>query len=226
MQIVGQLKCFDSHRYEYCYLKGETIFEGEVIIMKRIMVCLFVLVFFHIGITQAKDTVPLNYVHSKCMRCHAKFKDMKDIVAGNFYSRSNKARSITVNTGKQMMVIKFTQDTQIVNAPNIKALKKPVPVRVHFKRIGPDLVASKVVVKPKMKVPKDQLMETKELEKLISLGPEKGKYTLVDARPSIKYEAGHIPTAISIPFPKMKKLKDRLPRDKSRLLIFYCEGFR
>ncbi len=194
--------------------------------MKRVFVILLILLIIQPVIVYAKDSMPQNYVHSKCMKCHEDYKNTNDIVAGNFYSRSNKAKSITVNTGKRMIVIKFTDKTQVVNAPGIRALKRPVPVRVHFKKVGPDFVADKVVVKPRMKVPKEQLMNTKELEALVALGPEKGKYTLVDSRPGIKYEAGHIPGAISIPFPKMKKLKNRLPKDKNRLLIFYCEGFR
>lgn len=123
-------------------------------------------------------------------------------------------------------MIKYTPETKVANVPNIKALKKSLPIRVHFKRVGQDRVATEIVAKPKMKVPKEQLMSTEELEKLVALGSEKGDYTLVDSRPGIKYEAGHIPTAISIPFPKMQQLRERLPKDKNRLLIFYCEGFR
>jgi rhodanese-related sulfurtransferase len=92
--------------------------------------------------------------------------------------------------------------------------------------VGTDLVAKDIVVKPKMDIPKDQLMSVKELEKLVAQGPEKGGYTLVDSRPGIKFKAGHIPTSISIPFPMMKKMKDKLPKDKNELLIFYCEGMR
>jgi hypothetical protein len=151
---------------------------------------------------------------------------MKDIVTGTFKSRSKKAKSIQVKIDGRMELLKYTPETTIKNVPKIKSLKEPMPVRIHFKREGKDLVATDIVVKPKMEVPKDQLMAVDELAKLVAVGPEKGGYTLVDSRPGIKYNEGHIPTSISIPFPKMKEMKDRLPNDKNSLLIFYCEGMR
>jgi rhodanese-related sulfurtransferase len=50
---------------------------------------------------------------------------------------------------------------------------------------------------------------------------------VVDARPKRKkYDKGHIPTAISIPDSQFAKLKDRLPQDKGKLLVFYCGGYK
>jgi len=55
---------------------------------------------------------------------------------------------------------------------------------------------------------------------------DSGKMVLVDARPKrVKYDKGHIPTAISIPDSKFDKLKDQLPQDKNTLLVFYCGGY-
>ena len=56
------------------------------------------------------------------------------------------------------------------------------------------------------------------------MGPEKGKYTLVDSRPALRVQEGAIPTAINIPFPAFDKMTDKLPKDKAALLIFYCNG--
>ena len=51
--------------------------------------------------------------------------------------------------------------------------------------------------------------------------------TVIDARPKRKkYDKGHIPTAISIPDTQFAKFKDQLPQDKSKLLVFYCGGFK
>jgi rhodanese-related sulfurtransferase len=55
----------------------------------------------------------------------------------------------------------------------------------------------------------------------------KADMLVVDARPKRKkYDKGHIPTAISIPDSQFDKFKDQLPRDKRKLLIFYCGGFK
>ena len=59
----------------------------------------------------------------------------------------------------------------------------------------------------------------------LKMGPEKGKYTLVDARPSGGFLGGHIPTAVSLPYGAFQKqYASVLPEDKNRLLIFYCGG--
>lgn len=50
---------------------------------------------------------------------------------------------------------------------------------------------------------------------------------MVDSRPKRKkYDKGHIPTAISIPDSQFDKLKDQLPDNKGKTLIFYCGGLK
>jgi rhodanese-related sulfurtransferase len=50
---------------------------------------------------------------------------------------------------------------------------------------------------------------------------------IVDSRPlKTKYEIGHIPTAISIPFSQFDALKGKLPRELDTPIIFYCEGLQ
>lgn len=185
---------------------------------------LFILLPHEAMSAKAPQTPPM--LTQRCLNCHKNYKDMKDILTGTIKSRSGKAKTIQVTIDGRMQVVKYTPETTVKNVPDIKSLQEPMPVRVHYKTVGDDLVATEIVVKPKMEVPKEQLMSTEELEKLVALGSEKGGYTLVDSRPGIKYKAEHIPTAISIPFPMMEKMKYKLPEDKNRLLIFYCEGLR
>lgn len=50
---------------------------------------------------------------------------------------------------------------------------------------------------------------------------------LVDARPyKPKYVKGHIPSAISLPDSQFDKLKGKLPEDKSKMVVFYCGGYK
>ena len=174
------------------------------------------------GVTQAKV-----FALKNCLKCHAEIKDMPNVVAGNFQSRSNKAKSITVETGPgQVQVLKFTPATTIEIVPNIKALKKPIPVQVTYEMKGKDMVATDIVAKPVIEVPEKQLIGVKELAALVAKGPKKGGYLLVDSRPGIRYQEGHIPTSIMMPFPKMPDMMAKLPKDKNTLIVFYCEGFR
>lgn len=54
----------------------------------------------------------------------------------------------------------------------------------------------------------------------------KADMVVVDARPKRKkYDKGHLPGALSIPDSQFDKLKANLPKDKNKLLVFYCGGF-
>lgn len=56
--------------------------------------------------------------------------------------------------------------------------------------------------------------------------PKPEGVTIVDARPAArKYDVGHIPTAVNLPDSQFDKLAPTLlPKDKSQLVIFYCDG--
>ena len=49
-----------------------------------------------------------------------------------------------------------------------------------------------------------------------------GNVTLIDVRPRVEYEAGHIPGALSIPFPELRRELKKLPRTKQ--IVAYCRG--
>ena len=123
-----------------------------------------------------------------------------------------KAKSIQIKINKKLELIKFTPETEVKNVPDMKALKGTPPMRVHYKEVGKDKVATKIVVKPKIKVPEEQLVQVDELAELVAKGPEKGGYTLVDSRPPSGYTKGYIPTAISVPFNKMTEMEAKLPK--------------
>ena len=165
-------------------------------------------------------------VQKNCMKCHSDFGKMDHVIAGNLSSKSATANTIQMKINNYCEIIKFTQETKLSNVPEMKSLKNGMAMRVHYEKAGNDRVATQIVVKPKIKVPDEQLIRVKELTKLIEMGPEKGAYTLVDSRPGPGYLKGHLPTAISIPFPKMKDMLDKLPEEKDSLVIFYCQGYR
>jgi rhodanese-related sulfurtransferase len=56
--------------------------------------------------------------------------------------------------------------------------------------------------------------------------PKLDGVTIVDARPAArKYDVGHIPAAVNIPDSQFDQLAPTLlPKDKSQLVIFYCDG--
>jgi len=49
-----------------------------------------------------------------------------------------------------------------------------------------------------------------------------GAVTVLDVRPSEEYHAGHIPGALSVPVPELKKRLAELPRNRE--IVAYCRG--
>jgi rhodanese-related sulfurtransferase len=62
--------------------------------------------------------------------------------------------------------------------------------------------------------------------KKYALIPAREDVMIIDSRPAArKYDIGHIPGAVNIPDTQFDELAPKmLPPDKSKLLIFYCEG--
>jgi hypothetical protein len=165
-------------------------------------------------------------ISASCLKCHSDYKDKANVVGGEFQSLSNQAKSIQVDVGDQNEVIKFTENTKVENVPSLKELKKPVPVMVYFEQQGSDRVATLVKAKPVIKVPEAQQLGVQQVQELMAKSPAEGKYLLVDSRPPAHYQEGHLAGAINMPFGNMPDMMDKLPQDKSTLLVFYCGGFR
>ena len=49
-----------------------------------------------------------------------------------------------------------------------------------------------------------------------------GEVCLIDVRPAIEYEAGHLPGAISLPLEQLPQRLQELPRDHP--IVAYCRG--
>lgn len=60
-----------------------------------------------------------------------------------------------------------------------------------------------------------------------AVAPIRNDVMIIDSRPyARRYDVGHIPMAVSIPDSKFKKMRYLLPKDKNKLLIFYCGGLK
>ena len=140
---------------------------------------------------------------------------------GSIVGKSNKAKTISISVGQegqaQTMMVKFDDNTKGLNFA-----EQGEAAIITWEQRGDDKVA--VEVKPKLaKLPAGvSEIKTDELFALVDSGTA---MTLVDARPESRYAQAHLPGAISIPVPKLKKAGEQvLPKDKNQLLIFYCGG--
>lgn len=141
-------------------------------------------------------------------------------IKGKIQSISRKAKTIQlmdVKT-KKIEVIRFGQGTQFINAESIKEFIINDVILIDYEP-GREAKSIKRVL---VELPADKIIKTDEIVKLLE-GPS-SEYLIVDARPVKAYDVGHIPNAIVIPTKTMKGKMDLLPKDKNKLLIFYCGG--
>lgn len=147
----------------------------------------------------------------------------KNVLKGKILGKSKKAKTITIKAGKKSVMVKFNDSTK-----GVEHAAKGKAAIINFKMVGKDKVATSI--KPKLaKLPKGVTeIQPDALAELVKKGPKKANYLLVDSRPGKRYAEGYIPTAISIPVPKMKKegktLLAEKADNKNTLLIFYCGG--
>lgn len=163
-----------------------------------------------------------------------------DTVTGRIDYISKKAKTIQLTPkGAPPALISFDGQTQFVNAASIKDLGPKDLVEVVY---TPGESATRIT-KKLFAIPKELEVDAQYIVDLLSRGDcgtpgtlevtaaqvqsamdRPGGCTLVDARPTSRYLAGHLPSAISIYAKDLPGKLDLLPEDKSSLVIFYCGG--
>ncbi|MBZ0154799.1 MAG: rhodanese-like domain-containing protein [Alphaproteobacteria bacterium] len=156
-----------------------------------------------------------------CKQCH---KPDENILRGTFTSVSNKANTIQVQVGPATWLVTYDDDTKLVGADKWSKIPKEKEIGVAITQKEGALYAASVTLKPPAKIPESQLIKVDEVAKLAALEPERGNFVLVDSRPAARYVEGHIPGAINLYDAEFDKLKDRLPKEKDKLVVFYCAG--
>ncbi|MDH4233308.1 MAG: rhodanese-like domain-containing protein [Nitrospirota bacterium] len=161
-------------------------------------------------------------VASACRQCHPA---QDKVIRGNFVSATEKFKTLQVAVGSLVWVVKYGDDLKIAGADSLAAVPKDKEVAVTYTGEEKTPYAVSLSVKPPAQIPDEKQVKTDEMQKLVEMGPEKGNYILFDARPAPRFNEGHVPFAVSFPQPAFDKLKDRLlPKEKDKLLIFYCGG--
>ncbi|WP_153305833.1 rhodanese-like domain-containing protein [Desulfogranum mediterraneum] len=148
-------------------------------------------------------------------------KKSAQLYKGKIVGKSNKAKTISIEVGKgkqaKVMMVKFDEQTKGME----HVAKGHAAIITYEQRKGETVATS---IKPKLaKLPQGVTeIKTRELQALVD---EQQELYLVDSRPARRYGQAHLPGAVSIPVPLLKKKKAALlPADRDRLLIFYCGG--
>ena len=170
-----------------------------------------------------KPTIP-----QICTTCH---KAQPNAVQGIFENVAFKSQSIQLKIDAHTEIVRFDPKTiKVVDGGAAKPgealrdIARNREARIDYVEKDGAKLATQISFKGPIKIAPEKLSNYKEVERLVALGPEKGNYTLIDSRPLPRLQEGTIPTAINLPYPAWDKFVDRLPKDKSRFTIFFCQG--
>jgi hypothetical protein len=164
-----------------------------------------------------------------CKKCHTA---KPGTIRGKMKSVSGKFHTFQVAVGPVVWIVNYDDAIKVKEGSEVSGPERiteiPAGKEIFITYTGEESkpLAAQVAVKQPYKVPEEMIISLEEVKALVAEGPQAGVYTLVDARPPAPYLQGHIPTAQSLPYGAFEKKHAKvLPKDKSRLVIFYCGGF-
>ena len=153
-------------------------------------------------------------------------------VGGYFESAAFKSLSMQIDVGgKAPQILRFdpkalevVDDGKAMKPEHLKDAKKRHEVIVTWAEKDGVRTATKIAFKGPVKIDPKNLIDYAGVARLVADGPAKGKFTLIDSRPLVRFQEGALPGAIHLPFIGFDKFADRLPKDKAQLVVFYCGG--
>ncbi len=164
-----------------------------------------------------------------CSACH---KLEANQMGGYLDSAALKSQSLQLDVGAAApQILRFDAkslkviDDGVEKKPeHLRDVKKRHEAQVSWVEKDGAKLVTEIRFKGPVKIDPKNLIDFAGVAKLVEQGPEKGGYTLIDSRPLVRFQEGAIPTAIHLPFIGFDKFTDRLPKDKERLVVFYCGG--
>ncbi|MFO1314197.1 MAG: rhodanese-like domain-containing protein [Burkholderiales bacterium] len=171
----------------------------------------------------AKPTIP-----QVCLSCH---KAQPNALQGIFENVAFKSQAIQLKIDASTEIVRFDPKTiKVVDggvakpADALRDIAKNREARIDYVEKDGTKLATRISFKGPIKIAPEKLASYDEVAQLVAQGPERGGYTLIDSRPLPRVQEGTIPTAINLPYPAWDKFVDRLPADKGRRIVFFCQG--
>ncbi len=156
-----------------------------------------------------------------CAGCH---QPETGVLMGTLDNISYKADTLQLDLVSHKEIIRFDEKTRVKNVASLEELKtyKNRAFTVNFVMRKGEKLATVITRFDVLKALKpEEKIDKAGLKKLMA---EKKNLVIVDARPVPRYDEGHIPGAIVMPAAAFDKQVDKLPKDKSTPLVFYCVG--
>jgi rhodanese-related sulfurtransferase len=179
-----------------------------------------------VGSAFAQAPAPKPTQPAICNNCHA---PEPGVVRGYFENVAFKSQSVQLGLDAAKEIIRFDQKSiKVVDAGDAKKsehlrdVRQGRETRVAYVERDGQKWATEIQFKGPVKVAKEHLVDYAFVRKLVDQGT--GNFMLIDSRPLPRFQQGTIPDAVNIPYPAWDKFVNRLPADKSTLLVFFCQG--
>ena len=183
------------------------------------------------GIAAAQSPAPPGHkpeMPANCAVCH---KPADANLRGFFENAAFKSGSIQLDLGTATEIMRFDPNAiRVIDAGvdkpalHLRDVPKRREARVEYVVSDGVKHVKTISFKGPIKIAPEKLVSFTDIDRLVAQGPEKGAYTLIDSRPPPLFMEATIPTAINLPFGAFDKNLAKLPADKAKLLVFFCQG--
>lgn len=197
----------------------------------RSLATLFALGFAAAAWAQAPATAEKPTISKPCLNCH---KAAPGELQGSFENVAFKSQSIQMKIDAATEIVRFDPKTiKVTDAGDAKTaealrdIRKGHEARIAFVEKDGVKTATAIWFKGPIKIAPEKLVMYDEVAALVAKGPEAGNYVLVDSRPLPRVQEGTIPTSINMPFTTKgfdALAAQKLPADKAKPIIFFCQG--
>ena len=155
-----------------------------------------------------------------CEECDTVTKT--SVLKGTLDAISSKASMLQLTTDSGTKVVIFNDETILLGTKTYSDIKPGTDLDIKYLQKGGVARAVSIETAAEEITLEDNQIDAKELSEIISENTI--PYTLVDARPSLSYNQGFIPGAVSIYNGVFDKNTEKLPANKEQLIVYYCGG--
>ncbi len=164
-----------------------------------------------------------------CNACHTLEANQ---MGGYFESAAFKSQAIQLDVGAAApQILRFDPKAlKVIDAGKpkpaeyLKEARKRHEVQLSYVEKDGVRHVTEIRFKGPVKIDPAKLIDYAGVAKLVAGAPGQAPFTLIDSRPLPRFQEGAIPGAVHLPFIGFDKFLDRLPKDKSQLVVFYCAG--
>ena len=171
----------------------------------------------------AKPTIP-----QVCLNCH---KAEPSTLQGIFENVAFKSKSIQLKIDNSTEIVRFDEKSlKVIDAAKavpgeaLREIAKGREAKIVYDEKDGIKTAKQISFKGPIKIEPEKVVGYAEVLRLVEMGPEKGDFALIDSRPLPRFQEGTIPGAVNLPYPAFDKFVDRLPKQKDKLIVFFCQG--